>query len=52
MESLIHYEELTWPEVAALPRDIPLVLPLGDGYDHRDIRHEVKAGWRGGQSGV
>jgi creatinine amidohydrolase len=27
------YDELTWPEVAALPRDIPLVLPLGDGYD-------------------
>lgn len=26
--------ELTYPEVAALPRDIPLVLPLGWGYDH------------------
>ena len=26
------YEELTWPEVAALPRDTPLVLPLGEGY--------------------
>ena len=24
------FEELTWPEVAALPRDIPLVLPLGE----------------------
>jgi len=24
------YEELTWPEVAALSRDIPLVLPLGE----------------------
>ncbi len=23
------FEELTWPEVAALPRDIPLMLPLG-----------------------
>ena len=31
--TLIHYEELTWPEVACLPRDIPLVLPLGEGYD-------------------
>jgi creatinine amidohydrolase len=26
------YEELTWPEVASLPRDIPLVLPLGGGF--------------------
>jgi creatinine amidohydrolase len=27
------YDELTWPEVAGLPRDIPLILPLGWGYD-------------------
>lgn len=27
------YEDLTWPDVAALPRDTPLVLPLGEGYD-------------------
>ena len=26
------YEHLTWPEVAALPRHTPLVLPLGSGY--------------------
>jgi creatinine amidohydrolase len=26
------YEELTWPEVADLPRDTPLVIPLGTGY--------------------
>ncbi len=26
------YEELTWPEVKALPRHTPLVLPLGSGY--------------------
>ncbi len=31
--SLFRFEELTWPEVAALPRDTPLVLPLGEGYD-------------------
>jgi creatinine amidohydrolase len=31
--TLFRFEELTWPEVAALPRDIPLVLPLGEGYD-------------------
>ncbi|MEW6092715.1 MAG: creatininase family protein [Chloroflexota bacterium] len=31
--TLFRFDELTWPEVAALPRDLPLVLPLGDGYD-------------------
>jgi creatinine amidohydrolase len=30
---VIHYGDLTWPEVAALPRDLPLVLPLGSGCD-------------------
>ncbi len=24
--------DLTWPEVAALPRDMPLIIPLGEGY--------------------
>jgi creatinine amidohydrolase len=33
MIDVIRYEELTWPEVAELPRDIPLVLPLGDSYN-------------------
>lgn len=28
-----NYDELTWDEVAKLPRDVPLVLPLGSGYD-------------------
>lgn len=31
---LFPFDELTYPEVAALPRDTPLVLPLGWGYDH------------------
>jgi creatinine amidohydrolase len=26
------YENLTWPEVADLPRDTPLLVPLGEGY--------------------
>jgi creatinine amidohydrolase len=26
------YESLTWPDVATLPRDLPLVIPLGEGY--------------------
>lgn len=33
----IAYDELTWPEVAALPRGLPLVLPLGEGYDPNAI---------------
>jgi creatinine amidohydrolase len=33
MPTITHYQDLTWPEVAALPRDLPLVLPLGAGYD-------------------
>ena len=28
-----NYDELTWPEVADLPRNIPLILPLGSNYD-------------------
>ncbi|MEP7134552.1 MAG: creatininase family protein [Chloroflexota bacterium] len=27
------YDEITWNAVAGLPRDVPLVLPLGSGYD-------------------
>jgi creatinine amidohydrolase len=26
----IHYDELTYPEIAALPRNLPLVIPLGE----------------------
>ena len=33
MTGPIHFDELTWPEVAALPREIPLVLPLGERFD-------------------
>ena len=31
--NVIPCEELTWPEIASLPRDMPLILPLGKGYD-------------------
>ncbi len=30
MTDIIHYENLTFPEVDALPRDIPIVIPLGE----------------------
>ncbi len=33
MTDFFHYDDLTWPEVADLPRDIPLLLPLGSGWD-------------------
>lgn len=33
MTEFFNYDEMTWPEVADLPRDTPLIIPLGDGYD-------------------
>jgi creatinine amidohydrolase len=30
---IINYSELTWPEIYTLPRNIPLIIPLGEGYD-------------------
>ncbi len=30
MTTIIRYEDLTFPEVDALPRDIPIVIPLGE----------------------
>jgi creatinine amidohydrolase len=32
MTSFLRYDKLTWPEVQSLPRNIPMVLPLGNGY--------------------
>ncbi len=33
MTHFFAYEDLTWPDVAALRRDTPLVIPVGQGYD-------------------
>ncbi len=33
MTEFFAFDELTWPEVAALRRDTPLVIPIGEGYD-------------------
>lgn len=41
MIDVTRYEDLTWPEVAELPRDLPLVLPLGEGYNLVEIAHEL-----------
>ena len=32
MTQFFRYKNLTWPEVAELPRETPLVIPLGTGY--------------------
>jgi creatinine amidohydrolase len=32
MTKFFPYDQLSWPEVHDLPRDTPLVIPLGDGY--------------------
>jgi creatinine amidohydrolase len=59
MSDIFAFDELTWPEVAALPRDTPLVIPLGEGYDLRQLAEAlggperigllpaVPYGWRG-----
>jgi len=33
MSDIFAYDDLTWPEVAELPRDVPLIIPLGAGYN-------------------
>jgi hypothetical protein len=33
MTKFFAYDEMTWPEVAELPRDVPLILSLGSGYN-------------------
>jgi creatinine amidohydrolase len=43
MATITRYDELTWPEVANLPRDLPFVLPLGDGYDAAQIAQAIGA---------
>jgi creatinine amidohydrolase len=32
MTEFFAYDRLTWPDIASLPRSLPLVLPLGSGY--------------------
>ena len=33
MTTFFNYDGMTWDKVSELPRDTPLVLPLGSGYD-------------------
>ena len=39
MTEFFAYDALTWPEVADLPRDTPLILPLGEGYPLDALAH-------------
>ena len=61
MTEFFHYDNLTWPEVAELPRDVPLVLPLGSSFDSEKLAAQlgnpnrlgilpsIPFGWRGGE---
>ena len=44
MAHIIRYEQLTWPDVRDLPRDLPFVLPLGEGYDETQIVQTIGVG--------
>ncbi|MCE7905514.1 MAG: creatininase family protein [Anaerolineae bacterium CFX3] len=59
MTSFFPYDALAWPEVAGLPRDVPLVLPLGSSFDSEQLAAQlghpsrigilpsIPFGWRG-----
>jgi creatinine amidohydrolase len=42
------FDELTWPEVAALRRDTPLIIPLGDGYNLPELAEALGGPLRAG----
>ncbi len=42
--NVVHYTDLTWPEVAQLPHDWPLIIPLGlDEYNLGTVARHLKA---------
>jgi creatinine amidohydrolase len=59
MTTFFPFDELTWPVVASLPRDTPIVLPLGEGYSEDKLADvlsrpqriallpPIPFGWRG-----
>jgi creatinine amidohydrolase len=59
MTTYFHYDEMSWDVIAELPRDTPLILPLGTGYDLRLLTSQLSVppeigllppfpfGWRG-----
>ena len=59
MTTFFPFDELTWPVVASLPRDTPIILPLGEGYNEERLADALSRpqrvallpaipfGWRG-----
>ena len=59
MTTFFPFDELTWPVVASLPRDTPIILPLGEGYNEERLADvlsrpqriallpPIPFGWRG-----
>ena len=43
MTNVIAYDELTYDEIAALPRDLPLVIPLGQGHLSGEIARILRS---------
>ena len=41
MSDFFSYDDMTWDAVAELPRDTPLVLPLGSGYDMNRLASQL-----------
>lgn len=37
MTKIFNYDTLTWPEIDSLPRDTPLIIPLGEGYSQERL---------------
>ena len=48
MTEFFRFDELTYPEVAALPRETPLVLPFGAGFDRRALAGRLEDPSRAG----
>ncbi len=61
MTQFIQYQELTWPEIASLPRNCPIILPIGTGFNWHKLAEALSFpsqmailpafpyGWRGSQ---
>ena len=41
MKNILRYDEFTWPDLAALPKNIPVILPLGEGYDLDELSYSL-----------
>jgi hypothetical protein len=41
MTDFFNYDEMAWDAVAELPRDTPLILPLGYGYDLKLLAEQL-----------